>query len=79
MWIPSLLIRRERWVSTVFFAQAADLELSVRELSGRYITHVLESSDGNKAQAARRLGLAVRTLYRRGPAARGATDPTRED
>ncbi len=48
---------------------AAESGLTVRELADRYIARVVELSGGNKAQAARRLGVAVRTLYRRKPTA----------
>ncbi len=44
---------------------AAREQVTVRQLADRYIEHVIELSGGNKSQAARRLGVAVRTLYRR--------------
>jgi two-component system, NtrC family, response regulator HydG len=44
-----------------------DLEhmLTLQELERRYIDQVLRASNGNKAQAARTLGLDRRTLYRK--------------
>jgi two-component system, NtrC family, response regulator AtoC len=38
---------------------------TLRELDAWYVRMVLELSDGNKRQAARRLGISRRTLYRR--------------
>lgn len=51
---------------------AAESGITVRQLADLYIARVVELSGGNKAQAARRLGVAVRTLYRRKP---GASPP----
>jgi DNA-binding NtrC family response regulator len=45
---------------------ALDAQLSLAELEDRYIDQVLESTRGNKVQAARILGINRRTLYRRG-------------
>jgi DNA-binding NtrC family response regulator len=45
--------------------RASEDGLTVRELSDRYIAHVLHASEGNKTRAAQRLGVAVRTLYRK--------------
>jgi len=49
-----------------FLDQALALELTLTELDDRYITRVLESTKGNKARAAKILGINRRTLYRRG-------------
>jgi transcriptional regulator with PAS, ATPase and Fis domain len=49
-----------------FLDQAVALELTLTELDDRYITRVLESTNGNKARAAKILGINRRTLYRRG-------------
>ncbi len=49
--------------------RASERGLTVRELSDRYIAHVLRAHDGNKTRAASRLGVAVRTLYRKNVAA----------
>jgi len=57
------------------FQAAAESGVTVRQLADRYIARVVELTGGNKAQAARRLGVAVRTLYRRKP---GATAPADE-
>jgi len=49
-----------------FLDQALAMELTLTELDDRYITRVLESTNGNKARAAKILGINRRTLYRRG-------------
>ena len=56
------------------FEVAAESGITVRQLADRYIARVVELTGGNKAQAARRLGVAVRTLYRRKPAAQAPAD-----
>ena len=48
-----------------FLRQAARQGLSLRELDDMYIEEVLRSTDGNKVQAARILGIDRKTLYRR--------------
>jgi two-component system response regulator AtoC len=45
---------------------ALERQLSLSELEDLYIDQVLESTNGNKVQAARILGINRRTLYRRG-------------
>jgi DNA-binding NtrC family response regulator len=55
-------------------AVAAESGVTVRQLADRYIVRVMEMTGGNKAQAARRLGVAVRTLYRRKPGAPAPAD-----
>ena len=54
------------------FEIAADRKLTARQLADQYIGHVVKTSAGNKALAAKRLGVAVRTLYRR---QRGDAEP----
>jgi DNA-binding NtrC family response regulator len=49
-----------------FLDQALALQLTLTELDDRYITRVLEATNGNKARAAKILGINRRTLYRRG-------------
>jgi transcriptional regulator with GAF, ATPase, and Fis domain len=49
-----------------FLDHALALQLTLTELDDRYITRVLESTNGNKARAAKILGINRRTLYRRG-------------
>jgi DNA-binding NtrC family response regulator len=49
-----------------FLDQALALELTLTQLDDRYIARVLESTKGNKARAAKILGINRRTLYRRG-------------
>ncbi|MFQ5515542.1 MAG: sigma-54-dependent transcriptional regulator [Myxococcota bacterium] len=49
---------------------ALESKLTLRELEDRYIDAILESTGGNKVQAARILGINRRTLYRRGEARR---------
>jgi DNA-binding protein Fis len=46
--------------------QALERRLSLAQLEELYIDHVLDSTHGNKVQAARILGINRRTLYRRG-------------
>ena len=46
--------------------QAAERQLTLRELGDIYIDRVLELCGGNKVRAARVLGINRRTLYRRG-------------
>ena len=50
------------------------------ELGDLYIEKVLEQTGGNKVQAAKRLGINRRTLYRRGDRKRDrdSSDPDRE-
>ena len=43
----------------------AEQVLTIQELEKRYIERVLRAVDGNKARAARLLGLDRRTLYRK--------------
>jgi DNA-binding NtrC family response regulator len=45
---------------------ALENRLTLREVGDLYIERVLSMSGGNKVQAARRLGINRRTLYRRG-------------
>jgi DNA-binding NtrC family response regulator len=45
---------------------ALENRLTLREIGDLYIERVLSMSGGNKVQAARRLGINRRTLYRRG-------------
>jgi DNA-binding NtrC family response regulator len=45
---------------------ALENRLTLREIGDLYIDRVLSLSGGNKVQAARRLGINRRTLYRRG-------------
>jgi two-component system response regulator HydG len=52
----------QRWV---LHATSADEIIPLRELEKRYIRRVLEATGGNKAEAARLLGLDRRTLYRK--------------
>ena len=59
------------------FEVAAESGITVRQLADRYIARVVELTGGNKAQAARRLGVAVRTLYRRKPGAQPPADEGR--
>ena len=47
------------------FQVAAESGITVRQLADRYIARMVKLTGGNKAQAARRLGVAVRTLYRK--------------
>jgi DNA-binding NtrC family response regulator len=49
-----------------FLDHALALQLTLTDLDDRYITRVLESTNGNKARAAKILGINRRTLYRRG-------------
>jgi DNA-binding NtrC family response regulator len=46
-------------------ADAFRQRMTVRELSERYIDHVLDECGGSKTEAARILGINRRTLYRR--------------
>jgi DNA-binding NtrC family response regulator len=46
-------------------AAAAHAGWSLRQLTDAYIRLVLEDSGGNVAEAARRLGIARKTLYER--------------
>ncbi|HEX7418349.1 MAG TPA: helix-turn-helix domain-containing protein, partial [Thermoanaerobaculia bacterium] len=51
---------------TEFAAQTADdLRTAVRAYEREHIRHVLLSAEGNREQAARRLGIDASTLYRR--------------
>ena len=54
--------------------------LTLQELGDLYIEKVLEQTGGNKVQAAKRLGINRRTLYRRGDRKRDrdSSDPDRE-
>jgi len=49
---------------------ALENRMTLREIGDLYIDRVLSLSGGNKVQAARRLGINRRTLYRRGSGAR---------
>jgi DNA-binding NtrC family response regulator len=49
-----------------FLDQALAEHLTLGELGDRYTARVLESTNGNKARAAKILGINRRTLYRRG-------------
>jgi transcriptional regulator with PAS, ATPase and Fis domain len=49
-----------------FLAEAAHKELTLGELADQYTTQVLTMTNGNKARAAKILGINRRTLYRRG-------------
>ena len=49
-----------------FLGQALAEKLTLSELGDRYTARVLESTSGNKARAAKILGINRRTLYRRG-------------
>jgi len=49
-----------------FLDQALAMELTLGQLDDCYITRVLEATNGNKARAAKILGINRRTLYRRG-------------
>lgn len=51
----------ERWLEP----SAAEAEPTLRALSDRHLLRVLEEAGGNKAEAARRLGVSRRTLYNR--------------
>jgi DNA-binding NtrC family response regulator len=53
---------------------ALDNRMTLREVGDLYIDRVLSLSGGNKVQAARRLGINRRTLYRRGGAKEQAED-----
>jgi DNA-binding NtrC family response regulator len=55
-----------------FLSNALAQQLTLSQLGDRYTTLVLESTGGNKARAAKLLGINRRTLYRRGF---GAEDP----
>jgi DNA-binding NtrC family response regulator len=50
----------------LFLDQALAEHLTLGELGDRYTARVLESTNGNKARAAKILGINRRTLYRRG-------------
>jgi DNA-binding NtrC family response regulator len=49
-----------------FLSQALAQKLTLSELGDRYTARVLECTSGNKARAAKILGINRRTLYRRG-------------
>jgi len=49
-----------------FLERALGMQLTLNELSKLYTNHVLESTNGNKARAAKILGINRRTLYRWG-------------
>ncbi|MBW1881900.1 MAG: sigma-54-dependent Fis family transcriptional regulator [Deltaproteobacteria bacterium] len=49
-----------------FLQRALAMQLTLSELNERYTKGVLESTKGNKARAAKILGINRRTLYRRG-------------
>jgi DNA-binding NtrC family response regulator len=59
-----------------FLGQALAEKLTLSELGDRYTARVLESTSGNKARAAKILGINRRTLYRRGF---GPTDHPHQD
>jgi two-component system response regulator HydG len=46
-------------------SQAVQQRLSLRELEDRYVDQTLDATRGNKVQAARILGIDLKTLYRR--------------
>ena len=48
---------------------ALDSQLTLREFTDVYMAETLKRTRGNKVQAARRLGINPRTMYRRGPSA----------
>ncbi len=52
--------------STSFLDYAVDQKMSLSALADLYTTKVLEHTGGNKARAAKILGINRRTLYRRG-------------
>jgi DNA-binding NtrC family response regulator len=60
-------------------AFALERRMTLRELEDWYIHEVLESTGGNKVQAARILGINRRTLYRRGERAHARHESTRGD
>jgi DNA-binding NtrC family response regulator len=53
-------------VADSLFKDAAAGEMTLTELGDRYTAHVLAQTGGNKARAAKILGINRRTLYRRG-------------
>ena len=53
-------------ISSSFLAEAVENELTLGELADRYTTQILMRTRGNKARAAKILGINRRTLYRRG-------------
>ncbi|MCP4036915.1 MAG: sigma-54-dependent Fis family transcriptional regulator, partial [bacterium] len=56
----------ERELSSSFLEEAAEKEMTLSELADRYTSQVLQRTGGNKARAAKILGINRRTLYRRG-------------
>lgn len=61
-----LRVASEDDVSTSFLDQAIEENMSLSALSDLYTTRVLQHTGGNKARAAKILGINRRTLYRRG-------------
>ena len=62
---PSHLSLVDAGEPELFLAAAARSGWSLRRLTDAYIRLVLEESGGNVADAARRLGIARKTLYER--------------
>jgi len=61
--LPAHLVARAE--STIVLAQALDNRLTLRDLEREYIGKVLANTNGNKAEAARILGVDRTTLYRK--------------
>jgi DNA-binding NtrC family response regulator len=61
--LPAHLVARGE--SAIVLAQALDNRLTLRDLEREYIGKVLANSNGNKAEAARILGVDRTTLYRK--------------
>jgi DNA-binding NtrC family response regulator len=70
-------LRQTRDASIVIATGSASDLITLQEMERRYARKVLEAVGGNKAQAARILGIDRRSLYRRLEAAR-ASEPSRD-
>jgi DNA-binding NtrC family response regulator len=61
--LPANLVARGE--SSIVLAQASDRQFTLRDLEREYIGKVLQSTKGNKTEAARILGVDRTTLYRK--------------